>query len=264
MTSFVVPKPKGEAPTLLTELKPKEITEGETVKLVCKVKGKPEPEIEWFKDDEPVETDQRIKVDYGEQESTLTIKDAVLDDEADYKCVVTNDLGSVSTTAEVLVNKKEEEEPVKPAPKVKEELVKEVIEPNEEQPVKSVPKEEEKLTKPVIKSKIEDKETDVGTTAKFTVEVEGSPVPEVDWYKDDKVIEGKGRFIIVDDETDKGVSSSLVIEDVKPEDSGVYNAVAFNDEGEITTEATLKVADTPESIVEPEIAPVADQEVEGT
>lgn len=263
---------------------------------MCKVKGKPEPKVEWFKDDRPVDTDNRVKIDYDGLESTLIIKDAVLDDEGDYKCIITNDVGSVSTTAEVLVNEKEE--PAKPIPKLQEKPLEKVIKPQEELPIKTSPVEEkatipvittktkdkpiveeviklqeelpvkttpveEKPVTPVIKTKIEDKETDLGTTAKFTVEVEGTPTPEVDWYKDDKIIEDKGRFIIVDDETDKGVTSSLVIEDVKPDDSGVYNAVAFNDEGEVTTEATLKVVDKPKSIVEPEIAPEAEQEIQG-
>ena len=213
---------------MVSELQPQEVTEGAPTKLLCKVKGEPTPKIEWFRDDEPVETDKRVKVDYDGEVSTLTITDTTLDDEGDYKCVVTNELGSLSTTAELLVNKKEE----KPA-------------------------------KPVFTSKIEDLDTDVGKTAKFTVEAEGTPIPEVDWYKDDQVIHDKGRFIIVDEETDKGVSSTLVIEDVQPDDSGVYSAVAFSDGGEVKTDANLKVAEKPEKIVEPEIAAEAEQEVEG-
>jgi hypothetical protein len=207
------------------------VTEGQDTTLTCKVKGKPQPTVEWFKDDKPVETDKRVKVDYDGEASTLTIKDTTVDDEGDYKCVVTNELGSTSTVAEVLVN--------------------------------------EKAGEPTIKTKLENIETEVGKEVKFTVEVEGSPAPEVDWYKGDKAIEDKDRFMIVDDEAEKGVFS-LLIDEVKPEDSGVYSVVAFNEAGEVKAEATLNVLDKeiekevePEIIGETEVAPEVVEEVQG-
>lgn len=217
---------------MVTELKPKEVTEGKDTTLTCKVKGKPQPTVEWFKDEKPVEVDDKhVKVDFDGDVSTLTIKDTTIDDEGDYKCVVTNELGSTSTVAEVLVNEKE--------------------------------------GAPTIKSKMEDIETEVGKEVKFTVDVEGTPAPKVDWFKDDKAVEDKGRFMVIDDEEEKG-AFSLFIDEVEPEDSGVYSAVASNEAGEVKTEATLKVVEKeveeevkPEAISETEVAPKVVEEVQG-
>lgn len=198
---FLETKPQGEAPSLETSLKPVTVTEGSEVNLVCKISGKPQPKVEWLKGGKPVKPDKRVITDYDGKTSTLKIKESTLDDEGEYKCVATNNLGSVFTSAEVLVNEKGET--------------------------------------PTIKEKIKDVKVDIGEKATFKVVATGSPKPEAEWLKGDKVIEDKGRFVITE-EVDSGVFQ-LTIDEVKPEDAGVYQCVVFNEVGEVTTKAELNV-----------------------
>lgn len=97
----------------------------------------------------------------------------------------------------------------------------------------------EKGEKPTIIEKLKEMKVDMGNKATFKVVAKGNPNPEVDWLKGDKPIEDKGRFVIKDDEENSVFQ--LIIEDVQPEDAGVYNCVVFNEVGEATTSAELNV-----------------------
>lgn len=127
-------------------------------------------------------------------------------------------------------------------------------------------KEPEKETdkKPVFKQKLKDVVGIPGQEAKFDVIVATDDV-DIEWIKDDKLIEDKGRFILVDDEG-PGMFS-LVIDDVQPEDAGEYECVAINDYGETSTKAFLNFEQngiTPDLIEEAQSAPITLDEVEGT
>lgn len=93
--------------------------------------------------------------------------------------------------------------------------------------------------------------------ARFDVRVTGKPEPIVEWFKDDTKIKDEGRAILVGDEEED--LFSLIIEDVKPEDSGVYKCVASNDVGETLSTATLRVEEkmiAPEFVGGDEAGPV--------
>lgn len=185
-------------------MKPVETVEGKDIKLTCKISGKPTPTIEWFRDDDKVKPDKRIKIDYDGTESILLIKKTILDDEGLYKCVATNDNGTVSTSAELLVD--------------------------------------EQKVNIVIEEDLKDVTAAVGKEAKFDVRVSGSPKPEVDWVRNDKVIEDVGRYLLVDEEEGEG-HFSLVIDDIQPEDAGLYKCIIINETGEVETKANLVVED---------------------
>lgn len=197
----IATKPTGEAPSLDASLKPQTATVGDDVKLVCKISGKPEPTMEWFKNSKPMKPDSRIKTDYDGTTSTLTITNTTVDDKGEYKCLAKNDFGTVETNTDVIVTEKGE--------------------------------------KPTIVEKLKEMKVDLGKKATFKVVAKGNPKPEADWLKGDKPIEDKGRFIIKDDE-ERGVFQ-LTIDDVQPEDAGVYNCVVFNEVGETTTSSELQV-----------------------
>lgn len=185
-------------------MKSVETFEGKNAKLTCKVSGKPEPTIEWFKDDRKVKPDDRIKVVYDGTDSTFVIKITMLDDEGLYKCVATNENGTVSTSGELII--------------------------------------EEQKVNIVIEEGLKDVKVPAGKEAKFDVRVSGSPKPEVEWVRNDKVIEDAGRYLLIDEEEGVG-HFSLVIDDIKPEDAGFYKCIVINDTGEVETSANLVVED---------------------
>ena len=195
------------------------MVEGNSAKLVCKVKGKPEPVIEWTKDGKPVKENNRINIHFDGETSTLKFTETRADDEGDYKCTARNNLGTTTCTAELLVNE------ASVSPEFKYKLV----------PVEALP----------------------GSEARFNVRVIGTPAPVVDWFKGKDRIEDEGRFMIVDDEEDD--LFSLIIDDILREDAGTYTCVASNEKGEATCKAPLTITEkliAPEIADGTETAPV--------
>lgn len=222
--SVTAKKPKGDAPKFVEQLLTVEVVEGNPAQLSCKVKGSPEPKIEWFKNDQPLRPDKRISTHFDGETCTLKITKANLDDDAEYKCTAKNDLGQVSCLAEVLVN--------------------------------------EARVKPEVKENMKPVEVKKGEEARLDVRISGTPEPVVDWYKDKDKIEDEGRFMIVDDEEND--LFSLIIEDCQPEDSGTYKCVAVNEEGEVTNVAKLTVQDKPKKpVTEEEVLAEPAKPVEG-
>ena len=131
----------------------------------------------------------------------LTISDTVAEDEGKYKCVATNDLGKVSCSAELLVNKA--------------------------------------IIMPEFKEKM--KHTDVieGDTARFDVRVVGNPKPVTEWSKGGKVIANGGRFKI--EQSEDSEVHSIFIENVSLDDFGSYKCVASNEAGRMQCSARLDV-----------------------
>ena len=127
-----------------------EVLEGQSAKLVCKVSGKPTPEIEWLKNGVRVRESRRIKSKLNGNECTLRITETRLDDDGVYKCVIRNDLGTDSSSAKLDI----------------------------------LP-----LKKPEFKTKLKNVEIFEGQDARFDVQVIGTPEPEVAWYKGLNVLE---------------------------------------------------------------------------
>lgn len=194
-------KPKGTAPEFFKPLKKVDVVEGSAAKLECWVHGKPEPSIEWFKDDEPVKSGKQIKTYFDSEVCRLTISDTVADDEGEYKCVATNEHGTASCSAEVLVN--------------------------------------EAIVMPEFKEKMKHIEVIEGDTARFDVQVLGNPKPVTEWSKGGKVITDGGRFKTVLSED--GDLHSLLIENVSMDDFGSYKCVASNEAGRMQCSARLEV-----------------------
>ena len=209
--------PTGDVPEFFKPMETVEVVEGKMAKLICKVKGKPEPKIEWFKDDIPVKEDRRIKTLFDGETCTLKITDTKLDDEAEYKCVATSDAGTSFCKAELLVN--------------------------------------EANKRPEFTGKMKPIDVTEGNSARFDVEILGVPKPEVNWFRGrDKIVDG-GRFEVIE----KDNLYSLVIKETISDDAGTYKCVAKNEEGEVTSRATVAVkekVEAPSLVGEEDTAPV--------
>lgn len=141
----------------MQRLQPTDVIEGEPIRLVCHIYGKPQPTAEWFKDDLPIRIDWRTTTEYEKDVCTLRIKEAKQEDEGIYKCTIKNIHGSVSSSAEVTLSDKE--------------------------------------SRPRIIEKLQNVESVIGESGIFRIRVLGTPKPEVEWFKDDVQIESEGRFI---------------------------------------------------------------------
>lgn len=162
---FLVPKPKGDPPKFTSELSPISATEGDKIKLLFEVTGKPTPDVKWFKDGEPLEDRKGVMSSFERGAGTLQLRNVTLNDQGRYKCVVTNEFGSVETETDVTIDKKK--------------------------------------TRPEITEKMKDISIDEGDKAKFKIKCVGHPPPDVEWYHGSEKLreDDKYKILKVDDDT---------------------------------------------------------------
>ncbi|VDO56574.1 unnamed protein product [Haemonchus placei] len=193
-----------EAPQFTEKLHPLEVKESESATLSVTITGTPQPEVQWFKDDRPIQIDNvhLIAKEEGSGHYVLTIKEARTSDQGTYSCKAVNEAGEAQTDATVHVAK----EAVAP------QFV-EILRP------------------------MEVKETEVINLA---VTVTGSPAPKVTWFKDDAPIQIDNVHVFSKD--DGSGHFTLTIKDSQVADIGSYSCKATNEAGEARTEATVHVA----------------------
>ncbi|KAI1899475.1 hypothetical protein AGOR_G00062180 [Albula goreensis] len=90
---------------------------------------------------------------------------------------------------------------------------------------------------PTFESIMEDMDVHVGETPRFAVVVEGKPIPDIMWYKNDTLLSESSHFTFVYDDNE----CSLVILNTHEEDSGVYTCTAKNLAGVVSCKAELTV-----------------------
>lgn len=102
------PKPKERLrePEFILKLRDRSVVEGSSIRLACRAMGTPVPSFQWFKNDQPINSDGRYDITQSVSGFTLVVKDCQLEDSANYKCTATNKAGSVSTAAKVTVTGK--------------------------------------------------------------------------------------------------------------------------------------------------------------
>ncbi|XP_017547020.2 striated muscle preferentially expressed protein kinase isoform X1 [Pygocentrus nattereri] len=93
---------------------------------------------------------------------------------------------------------------------------------------------------PTFESIMEDLDVSVGETPRFAVVVEGKPIPDILWYKNDVLLSESSHFTFVYDDNE----CSLVVLNTQPDDSGVYTCTAKNLAGSVSCKAELTVHTT--------------------
>ncbi|CAL8266116.1 unnamed protein product [Lota lota] len=90
---------------------------------------------------------------------------------------------------------------------------------------------------PTFETIMEDLDVCVGETPRFAVVVEGKPIPDILWFKNDVLLAESSHYTFVYDDNE----CSLVILNTHQEDSGVYTCTARNLAGSVTCKAELTV-----------------------
>ncbi|XP_027146688.1 myosin light chain kinase, smooth muscle isoform X2 [Larimichthys crocea] len=102
-------------PSFSSVIKDVEVVEGSAARFDCKIEGYPDPEVVWYKDDQPIKETRHFQIDYDEDGNcSLVISEVSGDDDAKYTVKAVNSLGEATCTAELLVEvmagEEEEEE----------------------------------------------------------------------------------------------------------------------------------------------------------
>ncbi|XP_048455168.1 myosin light chain kinase, smooth muscle [Rhincodon typus] len=202
-----------EVPPFFTSvLKECRVSEGQDFILQCSVDGKPHPRITWLVNDTPI---QYAHSSFENDVAKLYIQDALPEDDAIYTCVAENKFGRTSCCAKVTVKEKKTTKKTE-----------------------TTSAEGSKRTfAPVILKELTDLQVMDGSQVRMTVEVAGNPPPEIIWLHNGKEIQESEDFQF----EKNGNEFSLFIQEVFPEDTGKYTCEAWNDFGEVQTQAILTV-----------------------
>uniref|UniRef100_A0AC35U477 Twitchin n=1 Tax=Rhabditophanes sp. KR3021 TaxID=114890 RepID=A0AC35U477_9BILA len=95
------------APLFTFRLRPRLIQKHHQCKLICSVQGNPHPKIEWFKDGVPVDHD-RVQINFKSGVCSLEIFNSKKEDEGNYVCRATSDLGKDETECLISVQERGE------------------------------------------------------------------------------------------------------------------------------------------------------------
>ena len=82
---------------------PFNVMEGDEVRLMVGIKGKPAPTVEWYKDDKKLRKTSRVRMDEKDGKFSLVISDVTSEDRGTYKCEASSKAGTVTRTFDVNV-----------------------------------------------------------------------------------------------------------------------------------------------------------------
>ena len=80
-----------------------EVVVGEPITCTAVIDSQCPVNVDWLRGEEPVTADDRITIACNRNKHTMIIADSNIDDEAFYKCVVSNKAGKIQCEFEVLV-----------------------------------------------------------------------------------------------------------------------------------------------------------------
>lgn len=189
-------------PEFLERMIDLDVFERDSPTFSVRVKGNPQPEVEWLSSVKEITTGGRFVVESKHDSHYFTINDCELKDKGRYKCVASNVEGKAVCSASLTVKER-------------------LIAPEFQEPDSDV-----------------QLEIDEGGAETLQAKVLGKPKPSVKWYKDDKPISRISSKYKTEVQGDK---HELVIFGAKPEDSGTYQCKATSPAGIATRNYNLNI-----------------------
>merc|ERR1712142_637250 len=180
------------------------------LEVTCKVSAK--AAFKWFYNDSEIAVSPKLKVQSTDNSSKLSIVGILSKTgQGEYKVVATLGNREISHSANVKVK----------IPKV-------------------AKKKELSPEAPVFTKELSEKEVRENVRVKIDAAVKAVPKPDIEWYRDDILLEGD-RYTKEIDESRGEFQLSLIFEQSCAEDDGVYKCVAKNSGGEASTSGKLNV-----------------------
>ncbi|XP_072047546.1 titin-like isoform X2 [Amphiura filiformis] len=205
------PSQQPQKPEFLYKLESTSAVLGEPARFSVRLaQSVPTPEVFWYKNRQKLAPQSHIKVLSDEGVHTLLFLEAKQEDQGIYHCEARNQLGSINCGAQLRVDSHDPGLHGKPQ------------------------------TAPVIHASFTDVDVYEGTPVEFICHVSGNPEPTINWYLNDAIIKPSRYFMMIYQDG----AARLLINEVFPEDEGMYKCEAVNPKGRVSCSGKLTVAGT--------------------
>ena len=200
-------------------------------------------DVDWYKDDQYITDSNKYEIIDEEFRCTLAIHDCQEEDEGVYRCEIGNDDAHSSSEARLII------EPAKRRLSARQ-VVAETVSKQEVVVVETAPLaakadvqqgrnlKPELEMKPEFLTALEDSNYFVGDNVTLQVKVQGTPIPEVTWFKGAQQVRKSARILT---RKDSNQVRTLIIRDASINDSGEYKCVATNQHGSVFSKAKMLV-----------------------
>ena len=186
-------------PSFIEALKDCTIKEEEAMELVCRIDGKPIPNVSWYKNGVCIDKSKNYIIGGESDKCVLRIEKAFLEDSSEFSCKISNALGQAITTAKVNVL------PLNPteAPRFIKPLENVIVRAGEEIVMECI--------------------------------ISGLPKPLITWFKNNKALCKSNEVDLEED----GNIQRLRIKEAYPKSVGTYICKGQNQSGEALTTCTV-------------------------
>ena len=184
-------------PVIIEKPSDTRVYEGDSLNLVFKITGEPRPRVRWLKDGKDIEKDVRFEVEQSEDVWKVVIKRAELHHQGNLVCQAENEHGHDECSVQIRI--------------------------------------EESIVAPSFVRKANDIVAKLGSKCQFIVKVKGKPMPNVEWYKDGRLLRQTEGLKYLKD----GDKQGLIINHATKDKTGTYKCVAVNSAGEASCSCSL-------------------------
>ncbi|VDO24419.1 unnamed protein product [Onchocerca flexuosa] len=203
-------------PHFVRQLRNVTITEGDDAFLDCIIVAVPEPKVVWYKDEEAIKESEHIELRFEGDQCSLKVKNTEPSDSGLYTVKATNTVGESTNFCRLTVQSLPVSRTSMMPPSTSSEPL---IAPSFAPP----------LTNQVVQE---------GARTVLEVRVLGEPPPTIQWKHNDQPL-----YTTLETHTEDAINGwyRVVIENTRPQHSGMYTVIAKNRAGEARSGATLNV-----------------------
>lgn len=230
---------KGRAPGFIKPLTVRRVAEGNEAVFTCLPFGNPFPKIQWLKDGVELSSGDRISLESLEDgQQRLIVRETMTSDEGYYRCVASNDHGTSSTKAELIVEGRGDDVICL---MVVDSLSFQILVDYSKRLAKkvgTVVEDEPQESKPRFRRPLQNVTVGQSSPAEFECAIAGFPKPTVKWFKGNTELHQDDKCLKWEDEWG---FQRLVVLNSQTEDEGEYRCEISNKLGTAKSEATLGV-----------------------
>ena len=195
------------APAFTKSLEPVSVSDGETAVFTVEFGGQPNPVVKWYRYSFPVKDSKDFQILTTDTSSTLTIVKTCADDSGIFTCLLENIVGAAKSSSNL-----------------------NVVEEGQEYVM-------EASTRTVTRSIVKEMNVTSGDNIRFDIGFSGGEKSNLEFtHNGSKIEEASGIKISVENEV-----ASLLIENAKPEHTGLYECIMKTEGGEARCQVKCQV-----------------------